>query len=71
MLGMLTLGVVADRIGRRAGSLACAAFMLGGGVMLACAVGPTLEAWALMFAVSQVPSARATMSGWTARLKFR
>lgn len=70
MLGMLTLGVVADRIGRRAGSLACAAFMLGGGVMLACAAGPTLEAWALMFAVSQVPSAGcaglASLSAWTA-----
>ena len=69
MLGMLTLGVVADRIGRRAGSLACAAFMLGGGVMLACAVGPTLEAWALMFAVSQVTSAPAPMPWWTTGLR--
>ncbi|KAK9821919.1 hypothetical protein WJX81_006266 [Elliptochloris bilobata] len=53
MLGMLSLGVVADLVGRRAGSLICAAFMLGGGVLLTCSSGPTLNAWALVFAVSQ------------------
>ena len=56
MLGMLSLGVVADRVGRRRGSLACAAFMLLGGVLLTCSSGPSLAAWALMFAVSQVAS---------------
>ncbi len=54
MLGMLSLGAVADRVGRRAGSLATAAFMLAGGVLLTCSAGPSPAAWALMFSLAQV-----------------
>jgi MFS family permease len=54
MLGMLSLGAVADRVGRRAGSLATAAFMLTGGVLLTCSAGPSPAAWALMFSLAQV-----------------
>lgn len=47
--GQLGLGYLADRIGRKWGSVVTAATMLAGGVLLACSNGPTVHA---MFVVS-------------------
>jgi MFS family permease len=47
--GQLGLGYLADRIGRKWGSVVTAATMLAGGVLLACSNGPTVHA---MFIVS-------------------
>lgn len=47
--GQLALGYLADRVGRKWGSVVTAATMLLGGVLLACANGPTVHA---MFVVS-------------------
>jgi MFS family permease len=63
MLGMLSLGAVADRVGRRAGSLATAAFMLSGGALLICSAGPSPAAWALMFSLAQVLAGAALTPG--------
>ena len=47
--GQLGLGYLADRIGRKWGSVVTAATMLAGGVLLASSNGPTVHA---MFIVS-------------------
>ena len=54
MLGMLSLGFIADKIGRKWGSVCCAAFMFVGGILLTASSGPTLAGWAIMFTISQV-----------------
>jgi len=53
MLGMLSLGFIADKVGRKWGSVACAAFMFVGGILLTASSAPTLYGWAVMFSVSQ------------------
>ncbi len=59
MLGMLSLGFIADKVGRKWGSVACAAFMFVGGILLTASSAPTLYGWAVMFSVSQARSAAA------------
>ena len=54
MLGMLSLGFIADKIGRKWGSVTCASFMFVGGILLTASSGPTLAGWATMFTISQV-----------------
>ena len=54
MLGMLSLGFIADKIGRKWGSVCCASFMFMGGILLTASSGPTLAGWATMFTISQV-----------------
>ena len=46
--GQLGLGYLADRIGRRWGSVCTAATMLVGGVLLACSTGPSVRAMFLV-----------------------
>ena len=46
--GQLGLGYLADRIGRKWGSVVTAATMLVGGVLLACSNGPTVRAMFLV-----------------------
>ena len=56
MLGMLSLGFIADKIGRKWGSVCCASFMFVGGILLTASSGPTLAGWATMFTISQARS---------------
>ena len=53
ILGMLLMGYIADQIGRKWGSVLTSAFMFIGGILLTCSTGPTIQGWAIMFAVSQ------------------
>eukprot|EP00884_Botryococcus_braunii_P017220 jgi/Botrbrau1/4181/Bobra.0192s0041.1 len=53
MVGMFTMGFVADQIGRKWGSVMCAAFMFAGGVILTASGGPSLLVWAWLFTVGQ------------------
>ncbi len=46
--GQLGLGYLADRIGRKWGSVCTAATMLVGGVLLACSTGPSVRAMFLV-----------------------
>jgi len=62
MLGMLSLGFIADKVGRKWGSVACAAFMFVGGILLTASSAPTLYGWAVMFSVSQARSAHCVQS---------
>ena len=50
---MLLMGYIADQIGRKWGSVLTAAFMFIGGILLTCSTGPTIQGWAIMFAVAQ------------------
>jgi MFS family permease len=54
ILGMLLMGFIADQIGRKWGSVLTATFMFIGGILLTASSGPTIQGWAIMFAVSQV-----------------
>jgi MFS family permease len=53
IVGMLLMGYIADQIGRKWGSVLTATFMFIGGILLTCSSGPTIQGWAIMFAVSQ------------------
>ncbi|CAK0752621.1 hypothetical protein CVIRNUC_002160 [Coccomyxa viridis] len=53
ILGMLLMGYIADQIGRKWGSVLTSCFMFIGGILLTCSTGPTIQGWAIMFAVSQ------------------
>ena len=50
---MLLMGYIADQIGRKWGSVLTATFMFIGGILLTCSTGPTIQGWAIMFAVAQ------------------
>ena len=53
IIGMLLMGYIADQIGRKWGSVLTSAFMFIGGILLTCSTGPTIQGWAIMFAISQ------------------
>ena len=53
IIGMLLMGYIADQIGRKWGSVLTSTFMFIGGILLTCSTGPTIQGWAIMFAVSQ------------------
>lgn len=52
MVGMISMGFIADQIGRKWGSVMCAAFMFVGGIILT-ASGGSLLVWAWIFTVGQ------------------
>jgi MFS family permease len=53
MLGMFTMGFIADQIGRKWGSTMVAFFMFAGGILLTASGGPTLATWAWMFIIGE------------------
>ena len=53
IIGMLLMGYIADQIGRKWGSVLTSTFMFIGGILLTCSTGPTIQGWAIMFAVAQ------------------
>jgi hypothetical protein len=53
MLGMFSMGFIADQIGRKWGSTMVAFFMFAGGILLTASGGPTLATWAWMFIIGE------------------
>lgn len=54
VLGMCTLGYVGDKIGRKWGSIATAALMLLGAILLVASSGPNEKGFLIMYIVAQV-----------------
>lgn len=55
IVGQLGLGYLADRIGRKWGSVVTAATMLAGGVLLASSNGPTVHAMFIVRCLQPLP----------------
>jgi MFS family permease len=53
IVGMLTLGYIADRIGRKWGSVTTASFMFIGGILLTASGGVGIRNWLICFTVAQ------------------
>ena len=53
IVGQIGLGFMADRLGRKWGSVVTAATMMAGAVLLACASGPSVRAVFVMYTLAQ------------------